>query len=61
MSGSRTGSWTYLAIAVGLFLVWSNSFIAASYLLGGEHPAAQFDWRRIFRAKAFAPAPRLRS
>ena len=54
MSGSRTGSWTYLAIAVGLFLVWSNSFIAASYLLGGEHPAAQFDWVGLSAAR-FAP------
>ena len=31
-----------LAVAVALFLIWSNSFIAASYLLGGERPAAQW-------------------
>ena len=31
-------------IALGLFLVWSNSFVAVSYLLGGEGAPAQLDW-----------------
>lgn len=30
--------------AAGLFLVWSNSFIAVSFLVGGEGRAAQLDW-----------------
>lgn len=34
----------YLSCAFGLFLLWSNSFIAASYLLGTETATAQFDW-----------------
>jgi O-acetylserine/cysteine efflux transporter len=51
-AGSRHG--VYLAVAVALFLVWSNSFIAASYLLGGERPAAQFDWLSLSAAR-FSP------
>lgn len=54
MSDGRSGGWTYIAIAVALFLVWSNSFIAASYLLGGERPAAQFDWLGLSAAR-FSP------
>ena len=34
----------YMLAAVGLFLVWSNSFIAASYLLGGESVPGRLDW-----------------
>lgn len=44
----------YLATALALFLVWSNSFIAASYLLGGERPPAQLDWAGLSAAR-FAP------
>lgn len=29
---------------MALFLVWSNSFIAISYLLGGENVEAKLDW-----------------
>ena len=32
------------AVALSLFLVWSNSFVAIGYLLGAEKPRAQFDW-----------------
>jgi O-acetylserine/cysteine efflux transporter len=32
-----------VAVGVALFLVWSNSFVAASFLLGGERGAARFD------------------
>jgi len=28
--------WILGAVTIGLFLVWSNSFIATAYLLGGE-------------------------
>lgn len=34
----------YLLAAFGLFLVWSNSFIAASYLLGTEGRPARLDF-----------------
>lgn len=34
----------YLVAAFGLFLVWSNSFIAASYLLGTEGRPARLDF-----------------
>ena len=33
--------------ALGLFLVWSNSFIAISYLLGADKAAARLDWRAL--------------
>lgn len=33
-----------MEVALALFLVWSNSFVAASYLLGSERVAARFDW-----------------
>jgi drug/metabolite transporter (DMT)-like permease len=35
---------TYLVAAFGLFLIWSNSFIAASYLLGTEGRPATLDF-----------------
>ncbi len=60
MSGRRhvaTGSHSssiYLWSAFGLFLLWSNSFIAASYLLGTESVAARFDWISLSVAR-FAP------
>jgi drug/metabolite transporter (DMT)-like permease len=41
----------YLAVAFSLFLVWSNSFIAASYLLGTEGRPARFDWVGITVAR----------
>jgi len=34
----------YLLAAFGLFLIWSNSFIAASYLLGTEGQPARLDF-----------------
>ncbi|MGB5161995.1 MAG: DMT family transporter [Thermoanaerobaculia bacterium] len=42
-------------IAGALFLIWSNSFVAASYLLGGEGAAAAFDWISLSVAR-FTPA-----
>lgn len=41
MSG-RGSAWAVL-VGVALFLVWSNSFVAASFLLGGERGAPRFD------------------
>jgi drug/metabolite transporter (DMT)-like permease len=44
-----------LALSAGaLFLAWSNSFVAASFLLGGEGSDASFDWISLSVAR-FAP------
>lgn len=43
------------AVALLLFLLWSNSFVAASYLLGGEGVPAQLDWVSVTVAR-FLPA-----
>lgn len=40
---SRLGG-RYALAAFALFLVWSNSFVAASLLLGSERFPARFDW-----------------
>lgn len=47
----------YLFAALGLFLVWSNSFVAASYLLGGEGRPAQLDWVTLSIARFVPVAP----
>jgi len=41
--------------ALGLFGVWSNSFIAIGYLLGGDGAAPRFDWVGLTVAR-FVPA-----
>jgi len=43
-----------VAAAVLLFLVWSNSFIAMSYLLGREAAGQRLDWLGLTTAR-FAP------
>jgi drug/metabolite transporter (DMT)-like permease len=43
------------ACALGLFVVWSNSFIAISFLLGADHAAARFDWLGLTVAR-YLPA-----
>lgn len=40
--------------ALALFLVWSNSFLAIGYLLGGEQATARFDWLSLTVAR-FVP------
>ncbi|MEE9562530.1 MAG: DMT family transporter [Thermoanaerobaculia bacterium] len=50
-SGQERPSGLYLLVAFALFLVWSNSFIAASYLLGTEGRPARFDWVGITVAR----------
>lgn len=44
----------HAAAALGLFLIWSNSFVAASFLLGGERGPVRFDWITLSVAR-FAP------
>lgn len=51
MAASRSRSWLYSAVAVGLFLIWSNSFVAASFLLGSEVGPARFDWVGLSSAR----------
>jgi O-acetylserine/cysteine efflux transporter len=46
--------WPFYAAAFGLFLFWSNSFVAASYLLGLERGEAKFDAIGLAAAR-FAP------
>jgi drug/metabolite transporter (DMT)-like permease len=43
--------WPFVAAALALFLVWSNSFVAASYLLGGERGEAKLDWIGLSAAR----------
>jgi len=43
------------AIVFGLFLIWGNSFIAMSYLLGSEVSEPRFDWVSLSVAR-FLPA-----
>jgi O-acetylserine/cysteine efflux transporter len=50
-----------LAVALGLYLLWSNSFIAVEYLLGDLRHAGRFDWIgltvvRFLPAAAFCAA-----
>lgn len=52
-SPDRPG-WIYLGVAFLLFLIWSNSFVAASFLLGGERQAARLDSVALSVAR-FAP------
>lgn len=55
-AGARPAA-LHLLIAFALFLVWSNSFVAASYLLGGEGRAARFDWLGLSVARFLPVAP----
>ena len=50
-------TWPYLLAALGLFLVWSNSFVAAAYLLGVEGRPAQLDWVSLSIARFVPVAP----
>lgn len=43
-----------VAATIALFLVWSNSFVAMSYLLGGEAVRGQLDWLTLTTCR-FAP------
>jgi O-acetylserine/cysteine efflux transporter len=48
-------AWILVLVALGLFAVWSNSFIAISYLLGREGAAPRLDWLSLTVAR-FLPA-----
>ena len=57
MTGVRAGGRPVVlaGVAVLLFLIWSNSFVAVSFLLGGEGAPARFDWVGLTIAR-FQPA-----
>lgn len=50
--------WGSAGAAVGLFVVWSNSFVVVGYLLGSEGAPARFDWLGL-TAGRFLPAAAL--
>lgn len=39
--------WALAGVTLLLFLVWSNSFVTISFLLGGERGPAQLDWTAL--------------
>ncbi|MEZ4652925.1 MAG: DMT family transporter [Candidatus Eisenbacteria bacterium] len=43
--------WVLGAVALTLFLIWSNTFIAIGYVLGAESDAARFDWLSLTVAR----------
>ena len=49
--------WVPVAVAVGLFLIWSNSFVAVSYLLGRERALQQLDWVGLTVARFLPVGP----
>lgn len=49
--------WMLLTAALGLFLFWSNSFIAIGYLLGSDRAEAQFSWVGLTVARFLLIAP----
>ncbi|MDX1631482.1 MAG: DMT family transporter, partial [Thermoanaerobaculia bacterium] len=49
--------WAVPVAALGLFAVWSNSFIAIGYLLGAEGAAARFDWLSLTVGRFLPVAP----
>ncbi|MCP3979164.1 MAG: DMT family transporter [bacterium] len=48
-------NWVLIAAALGLFLVWSNSFIANGFLLGVDGGPVRLDWIGLTVAR-FLPA-----
>jgi drug/metabolite transporter (DMT)-like permease len=52
---SALPGWAIAGAALGLFLVWSNSFVAIGFLLGSEGVPARFDWLGLTAAR-FLPA-----
>lgn len=50
-------TWPYVLGALALFAVWSNSFVAASYLLGSEGAPARFGWAGLAVARFVPVAP----
>ena len=57
-SGEETlPGWVPAVVTVLLFAVWSNSFVAVSYLLGTEEVDAQFNWVSLTVARFVVAGP----
>ena len=54
---TRPPGWLLAACALGLFLMWSNSFVAIGYLLGGERSGARLTWVELTGARFLLAAP----
>ncbi len=54
---ASASGWLLGLATFGLFLVWSNSFVAISYLLGADREAARFDWVTLTIARFLPVAP----
>jgi drug/metabolite transporter (DMT)-like permease len=52
---TRPRPWLLILAALFLFGIWSNSFIAVSYLLGSDAAPARLDWMSLTLAR-FLPA-----
>lgn len=57
MNAHAARPWVPVAVAVGLFLIWSNSFVAMSYVLGGEQAPQQLDWVGLTVARFLPVGP----
>lgn len=57
MSTGTLPRWVLPAAALGLFVIWSNSFIAIGYLLGSDRSEAQFTWVGLTVARFLLIAP----
>ena len=57
MSERTAPRWLLLSAALGLFAIWSNSFIAIGYLLGSDRTEAQFTWVGLTVARFLLIAP----
>lgn len=53
---NRPGPLVLAASALGLFLIWSNSFVAIGFLLGGDRAPARLDWIGLTVARFFPAA-----
>lgn len=42
---------TAIYLALALFAMWANSFVAIGYLVGAEHASARFDWLGLTAAR----------
>lgn len=51
----RAPTWLLACATLALFLVWSNSFIAVSFLLGRDGAPMRLDWKQLAVAR-FLPA-----
>ncbi len=48
---TRARAWGLAAVALGLFLIWSNAFVAVGFLVGSDRAAARLDWLSLTVAR----------